>query len=402
MDIANMADAVIDAINQNVRDLKKLNIAVVGKTGVGKSTLINSVFREDLAAVGIGQPVTSKIRKYYKKDFPLTIYDTPGFELGKDEQENVKNELLDIIKTGNMGKDVNEAIHCIWYCINTTTSRIEPEEIKWLRSFSSENRVTQVPIIVVLTQACPKQRGRDMKAAVEAENLDVISVIPVLAQDMDFDGEYLVKAYGLDTLIDIMSKTLPAELEKTLQNVQKASMEAKKKYAQGIVATAVAAAMGEAAIPVPFADATMLVPTQISMIAGITAVFGLDVNKSFITAVISATLGSSGATVLGRTVVSNILKLVPGVGSAVFNTAKKLALGLATVIFGFLMSSAGFDATLDAQGIAQPASVTTAIMMGFSWLPVAMLFVAILLVVFFFDLDKANREMDGTLQNPGI
>lgn len=315
MDIANMADAVIDAINQNVRDLKKLNIAVVGKTGVGKSTLINSVFREDLAAVGIGQPVTSKIRKYYKKDFPLTIYDTPGFELGKDEQENVKNELLDIIKTGNMGKDVNEAIHCIWYCINTTTSRIEPEEIKWLRSFSSENRVTQVPIIVVLTQACPKQRGRDMKAAVEAENLDVISVIPVLAQDMDFDGEYLVKAYGLDTLIDIMSKTLPAELEKTLQNVQKASMEAKKKYAQGIVATAVAAAMGEAAIPVPFADATMLVPTQISMIAGITAVFGLDVNKSFITAVISATLGSSGATVLGRTVVSNILKLVPGVGS---------------------------------------------------------------------------------------
>lgn len=310
-----MADAVIDAINQNVRDLKKLNIAVVGKTGVGKSTLINSVFREDLAAVGIGQPVTSKIRKYFKKDFPLTIYDTPGFELGKDEQENVKNELLDIIKTGNMGKDVNEAIHCIWYCINTTTSRIEPEEIKWLRSFSSENRVTQVPIIVVLTQACPKQRGRDMKAAVEAENLDVISVIPVLAQDMDFDGEYLVKAYGLDTLIDIMSKTLPTELEKTLQNVQKASIEAKKKYAQGIVATAVAAAMGEAAIPVPFADATMLVPTQISMIAGITAVFGLDVNKSFITAVISATLGSSGATVLGRTVVSNILKLVPGVGS---------------------------------------------------------------------------------------
>jgi hypothetical protein len=41
-------------------------------------------------------------------------------------------------------------------------------------------------------------------------------------------------------------------------------------------------------------------------------------------------------------------------------------------------------------------------MMGFSWLPAAMLFVVILLVVFFFDLDKANREMDDTLQNPGI
>ena len=90
------------------------------------------------------------------------------------------------------------------------------------------NIVTIVPIIVVLTQACPKTKGKQMQTLVEKENLDIIKVIPVLAQDMDFDGEYVAKAYGLDQLVDIMSEALPEELQDTLQNVQKASLKSKK------------------------------------------------------------------------------------------------------------------------------------------------------------------------------
>lgn len=67
-----------------------------------------------------------------------------------------------------------------------------------------------------------------MKVLVEKENLDIIKVVPLLAQDMDFDDEYVAKAYGLDKLIDIMSEALPVELMYTLQNVQKASLESKK------------------------------------------------------------------------------------------------------------------------------------------------------------------------------
>ena len=80
-------------------------------------------------------------------------------------------------------------------------------------------------------------------------------------------------------------------------------------------------------------------------------------------------------------------KLVPGVGSAVNNTALKLAMGLGTVVFGLLMSAGGFNAALDAQGIAQSASVLTAIKMGFCWLPVPIFIVQILLVVFFLDIE---------------
>jgi uncharacterized protein (DUF697 family) len=53
------------------------------------------------------------------------------------------------------------------------------------------------------------------------------------------------------------------------------------------------------------------------MLAGITAVYGLPVDQATMTAVISATIGTSGTTVLGKTLVSGLFKLIPGAGSFV-------------------------------------------------------------------------------------
>ena len=141
------AQAVIDAIAEKYKNLKTLNIIVAGKTGVGKSTLINAVFKEKLANTGVGKPVTTHMQKFYKEDIPLSIYDTRGFELRKEVQDEVKQEVLNTINDGFAKKDINEVIHCIWYCINTASNRIEPEEIEWLRELSMEDKVAQVPII---------------------------------------------------------------------------------------------------------------------------------------------------------------------------------------------------------------------------------------------------------------
>lgn len=191
--------------------------------------MINSVFRGNLTETGLGRPVTSEMRKIEKSDFPLAIYDTPGFELSQGQQNKVKDEILETINKGIAKRDINEAIHCIWYCINVGANRtFDDTEVEWLRDFTDSNKATQVPIIVVLTQACPKKKAAEMKTLVEKENLDVVKVVPVLAQDVDFDDEYIAKAYGLDRLIDIMSEALPSELQDTLQNVQKHRWKQKK------------------------------------------------------------------------------------------------------------------------------------------------------------------------------
>lgn len=336
MDISmdKLAMDCINAITDKVRNLKKLNIIVVGKTGVGKSTLINGVFRENLAEVGIGKPVTNHIRKIEKSGFPLSIYDTRGFELGKDAQKEIKNEVLNEIKKGVESKDVSQAIHCIWYCVNTASSRIEEEEIEWIRSLTEENALLRVPVIVVLTQAFSKKKAKEMRNVILNENLDVVQVIPVLAQDYEIEDEYVAKTYGLDELIEVMSDVLPDELNHTLQHVQGASLEQKKRFAHGAVATATAAAFGEGFAPIPFADSALLIPTQVTMIATITAIFGLDVDKNVITGFVSSTLGAGGATIAGKTIVSNLLKLVPGAGTIAGGAISGATAGLLTTALG--------------------------------------------------------------------
>lgn len=241
---------------------------------------------------------------------------------------------METIQKGMASKDVNKTIHCIWYCINTASNRVEPEEIQWLRELSQENRKTQVPIIIVLTQSFSKKKANEMKRILLEENLDVVQVIPVLAEDYEIDEDYVVKSHGLDALIKVMGEALPDELMDTLQNVQIASLEEKKRRAQAAVATAAVAAAGEGAAPLPFADCALLIPTQLTMIATITVIFGFDVNKSIITALLSATIGTGGATVLGKSVVTSILKFIPGAGTIAGGVISAGTAGVITAALG--------------------------------------------------------------------
>lgn len=334
IDADKIAQDAINAIADKIKNLNTLNIIVAGKTGVGKSTLINSIFRDKLADTGMGKPVTTHMRALTKKGVPLNIYDTRGFELGKEVQTDVKQEVLDTINKGLATQDINKAIHCIWYCINTASNRIEPEEIEWIKELSRENQITQVPIIIVLTQSFSKKKAQEMRKALLDENLDVVQVIPVLAEDYEIDDDYVAKAYGLDVLIKVMGQALPDELMDTLQNLQIVALDEKKRHAQAVVATATIAAAGEGAAPIAFADCALLIPTQVGMIASITVIFGFDVNKSILTGFLSSTLGAGGATLLGKTFVANILKLIPGAGTFAGGAISAATAGVITAALG--------------------------------------------------------------------
>ena len=335
IDHSKIAQECIEAFHKQYRELKKLNIIIVGKTGVGKSTLINSLFRGHFSDTGLGRPITKEIRIREKPDFPLAIYDTPGFELGKEQQSNVKHGIQELITKGIASNDINQAIHCIWYCINVGSNRtLDDSEIEWIKSLTQGGNTARVPIIIVLTQAYPRSKALEMKASIEAENLDVVKVIPVLAQDVNFDDEYTIKAYGLDTLVELMGEVLPKELQKTFQYLQQASLAAKKKYAQGIVAATVAASFGEGFVPMKVSDAALLIPTQVTMIAGISLVFGLDLDKSFLIGFVSSTIGTVSATLIGKKVVTTLLSLFSKLGKLASGIVSGAVAGVLTTALG--------------------------------------------------------------------
>lgn len=99
IDTDSIAQQCINAINDKINNLKQLNIIVIGKSGVGKSTLINSLFRGDFADTGLGRPVTQEIRKLLRVTI-LSPFMTLGFELSSDQQDNVKDEVIKLISEG--------------------------------------------------------------------------------------------------------------------------------------------------------------------------------------------------------------------------------------------------------------------------------------------------------------
>lgn len=72
----------------------KINIAIGGFIGSGKSTLINTIFGEKRCLEGQGSSITNYISEYTLKDYPLNFIDFPGF---RAKQNNVENTNIFVI-----------------------------------------------------------------------------------------------------------------------------------------------------------------------------------------------------------------------------------------------------------------------------------------------------------------
>lgn len=335
--IQDLAGDTIGRIREIIDGMTQLNIIVAGKTGVGKSTLINAMFRENMAQTGVGRPVTQHMRIIEKKGMPLKIYDTKGFELSENTQKEILKLINKTIQAGHKTDDPNDDIHCMWYCINTTSNRIEESEIEWLRSFTKENSKNKVPVIVVLTQAISQENAEALRQAILAENLDVAQIVPVLAKDYRIDENITIPAHGLENLLHVMSEVLPEELQDSLNNTQIVDMNAKISRARKIMNASVGSAVAVVVTPIPAADAVGLVATQLTMIASITASFGVKVEKGLIISFLSAVLGTSGMTYFGRALSSFLIKYIPGAGTIISaGTAAALTAALGETYIQFL------------------------------------------------------------------
>jgi septin family protein len=117
----------------------RTNILVLGKSGAGKSSLLNYIWGDVVAKTGAGRPVTERSTGdetgIYKSEpirvnaeLELVIYDSWGMEANKADKWN------EIIRYESAQREkssyIQDWFHAVIYCVSAKGARIEEFEIK--------------------------------------------------------------------------------------------------------------------------------------------------------------------------------------------------------------------------------------------------------------------------------
>jgi len=308
---------------KQAEQLGRVNIAIFGKTGVGKSTLVNAIFGETVAETGIGAPVTSDSHLYLDARGTLGVIDTRGLEVGRDDALILK----DVTKAVKDARDkpVAEQIHAAWYCIRGLDRRFEQVEEDFITTLAK----LDIPVLVVLTQVPRRGDAYHPDAValarqIEAKKLPIVGGRPFMTYAMR-DPFFGQPPHGLMDVLQATFQIAPQAVQAALAAAQILSVELKVSQAHKTVAAASAAAGAAAAVPIPFSSAAILVPIQLGMMARIAQLFGMGFDRAALLAVAS----TSVATTAGRAAVTSLLELIPGAGSIVGGVVN------ATVASGF-------------------------------------------------------------------
>lgn len=323
-----LADDLLSKAKKEVEKMPPINIFVAGKTGSGKSTLINAIFREEVAKTGVGMPVTQQVERITKEGMPLTLYDTKGLELTAiSQQEVLKSIGLLIQRQGDQGEQ--QAIHVAYYCVNSTMARIEPFELELITVLAK-----QVPVILVCTQNFGEQ-GKAFVEHLKTMQLPVKAIIPVLAKPYSIGRGQTISEYGLQELIDMTLEVVPSQVHQAFINAQRVDLQRKVTNARSWANKYIATAFGVGFTPIPIADATVLVPMQITMLGHITAIFGLSLDKSQVISLLAGIGGTGSATYIGKFIVGSAAKLIPGLGTVAGGVISGATAGSLTITLAY-------------------------------------------------------------------
>ena len=215
---------------------KPVNILLVGRTGAGKSSCINTLFQQDLAEVDV-LPSTDRIQSYQwqtEGQESLILWDTPGYE--QVNGEDLRNLVLDYASNADLLLLITPALDPALQMDRDFLQDIKTE----IADLPTITIVTQVDRLRPIRQWNPpynwqggeKPKEKAIRGAIEYRNESLADycdlILPLVTRDTKTNRE----AWGMDTIslaiIDAIAPAKQLRLARFLEDIEARTIAAAK------------------------------------------------------------------------------------------------------------------------------------------------------------------------------
>ena len=204
------------------------NILVLGKTGVGKTSLLNYLYGFDLP-VGAGLPKTGKgihENLIIRNGTAYHVFDTWGIEA--DSLPEWRKEVLALVRKRNTSPHINDWFHAVYYCFSASTARIEDAEIDEIIVPLLQSGCKMIVVLTNSEDGFRKQekiagmkeylREELMKRLHHDPQLEIIPVASVAGETLAGDA---ISRFGRTEVLEAAQYNLADDIEKRLPAIYK-------------------------------------------------------------------------------------------------------------------------------------------------------------------------------------
>lgn len=281
--------------------------------------------------------VTNRIVQYHHSKYPLSLYDTPGFEKIKD----IANVITVINDLNTEYKNKVKQLHFIFYLMEANRNLLELDKsfLNQFQQWRIKTNNTTIPLVFILTKSKSKGEGENSKTVLapilqnqfpflndseifSIEMPDIFQIYPPFGIKELMDWVYIflqnhkrnenqIEAYtstNTEQEIYDLNKQIYFLSQMTNKDIIFKSCQG---AAIGIITSFVLITGAEAFIPIPFLTMALLFPAQAAMVAFVCLVYCIQSREIEISKWIKS-FAIKGAVVYCGKLVANGIKCLPG------------------------------------------------------------------------------------------